>query len=105
MQLAEKPKAVSDVPDDGTQVLSTNGVIEVRKSGLGGFGIFAVRDLAFQEHILVERTLFHAKGPTALTTFGALDEKDQERFLDLHGHDPEDDTLEARILAIFFTNK
>jgi hypothetical protein len=40
-----------------------------------------------------------------MTAFEALDASDQELFLDLHGHEPENDTLEERVRAIFFTNE
>ncbi|KAH6665336.1 hypothetical protein F5X68DRAFT_250152 [Plectosphaerella plurivora] len=100
MDLAKKPLAESN----GRDILFSNTSIEVRKSDLGGFGIFAIRDLVFQEHILIERTLFHASGTSVITAFESLEDSDRELFLDLHSHNPDDDTLEQRIRATFFTN-
>ena len=105
IEMAGKPIAVASLSPDDDQILYTSDVLQVRKSDLGGFGMFAVKDLPYREHILMERCLAHADYTSSVDQFNSLSAVDRKLFLDLHGYNPDDDTMEARVKATFFTNK
>lgn len=58
--------------------------IEIRKSPVGGFGIFAVKDLKRGDIILVERPILKTSSFSLMDDFRALDDETKEIFMSLH---------------------
>lgn len=58
--------------------------IEIRESPVGGFGIFAVKDLKRGDIILVERPILKTSSFTLMDDFRALDDETKEIFMSLH---------------------
>lgn len=105
LEPAARPKAVANLTPGEPQILYTGKYVQIRKSDLGGFGMFATEDLQYGQHILVEKALFHAGYTSCIDKYKDLSPSDQQLFLDLHGHNPEDDSFDARIKATFATNE
>ncbi|KAI1809964.1 hypothetical protein GGS20DRAFT_595252 [Poronia punctata] len=79
-----------------------NGLIEVKKSPISGYGVFAARQLDAHTHILVEKELLHANNYDLYAKYEALTEAQKTAYKSLHGHKkaPETDTR----AAIWHTN-
>lgn len=57
---------------------------EIRESPVGGFGIFALRDLKRGEVILVEEPMLKTSSFSLMDDFRALDEESKQIYMSLH---------------------
>ncbi len=62
-----------------------NEFFEIRQSAVGGLGAFAVKDLEYGEHILLERPLLESTTLDLLRDFETLNAVEQTIFKGLHG--------------------
>lgn len=64
----------------------SNGLLEIKKSPVSGYGAFAVRDLEPFTPVLLERELFNANSFTLYQKLDALTEEQRKAYRTLHGH-------------------
>ena len=69
-----------------------NEYFEIRPSPRGGLGSFALKDLKYGEHILLEYPLILTCYETLARDFDALDERRQAALLSLHPYHPDQRT-------------
>ncbi|KAI1177357.1 hypothetical protein F4777DRAFT_596743 [Nemania sp. FL0916] len=91
------PKRASDL------LTFSNQFMEVRKSPVAGYGVFAVRDLEPLTTVLVEKELFSANSSDLYDRLDELTPEQMKAFHDLHGH-KRSPTEELRA-AIWRTNR
>ncbi|KAI1298240.1 hypothetical protein F5Y03DRAFT_272686 [Xylaria venustula] len=80
-----------------------NGFLEVKKSPVAGYGVFAARDLEPYTPILIERELFNANFYDLYQKLDSLTVEQTKAYLTLHGHrrTPDEDIR----VAIWRTNR
>ncbi|KAI1129242.1 hypothetical protein F5Y10DRAFT_291325 [Nemania abortiva] len=92
-----QPKLASDLDS------FHNGFLEVKKSPVSGYGVFAARDLEPYTPILMERELFNANSFNLYQKLEDLTDEQKKAYHNLHGHkrrSSEDDCA-----AIWRTNR
>ncbi|KAH8163112.1 hypothetical protein CIB48_g5140 [Xylaria polymorpha] len=75
-----QPKLASDLD------AFNNGFLEIKRSPVSGYGVFAVRDLEPGTAILLERELFNANTFDLYQKLDALTEEQKKAYDNLHGH-------------------
>ncbi|KAI0976807.1 hypothetical protein F4678DRAFT_125055 [Xylaria arbuscula] len=92
-----QPKLASDLE------AFNNGFLEVKKSPVAGYGVFAARDLEPYTPILIERELFNANFYDLYQKLDSLTEEQAKAYHTLHGHKRTSD--EDIRVAIWRTNR
>ncbi|KAF2971043.1 hypothetical protein GQX73_g2578 [Xylaria multiplex] len=75
-----QPKLASDLEE------FNNGLLQVKKSPISGFGVFAVRDLERLTPVLIERELFNANSFDLYQKLDTLTKEQMIAYQTLHGH-------------------
>ncbi|KAJ8127347.1 hypothetical protein O1611_g6288 [Lasiodiplodia mahajangana] len=81
-----QPKLASDLDMYELLEAFNNGFLEIKKSPVAGYGVFAVRDLEPFTTILIERELFKANSFDLYQRLEALTEEQKKAYYDLHGY-------------------
>ncbi len=88
--------------EDKPHLLTVAPYFEVKISPKGGYGAFALQDIAAHTEILSETALLQATNVNILDRFEGLSKEDKEVFLLLASFDGLDSN---RVVAIFKTNR
>jgi hypothetical protein len=89
-------------PTSPTRPLFTTEFFEVRPSAKGGYGAFAIENIAKGTIILTEKALFTAEFTEVFYAYENLKPKERKEYRSLYSYQGVDNEL---LLAIFKTNR
>jgi len=85
----DKGKEDGGCPPNPPNTPTKPNLFEIRKSQLGGFGAFAVKDITKGTHILVDKPLFRTTAMDLVKSLDALNPSERAKFFALHPYSPD----------------